>query len=305
MRRKLPRAVPWPPALICSILLGAAYVRAADKPEESPIRAAAKSFVEAFDRGDAKAVAAHWTENGSLVDDQGRVFKGRKAIEEEYAAFFKAIPGVKMKVAIQSIEFPTPVTAVEDGTATVSTPQGGPPVAGRYTAVHVRDKDQWLMAGVREARIETASGASPLQPLEWLIGAWETKSEGILTRTSLSWVADKKFIQREYSIRKGAAVISSGVQIIGWDPQAGQIRSWSFDSSGGHGTGLWTAVPEGWRIETIGALADGTSTSSRDLLIRVPGEDSVLGWRSYDRRAGQVLLPATKEIVLDRAPEKR
>ena len=138
MRRRLPQAVPWPLALIGSILLGAAYVRAADKPEESPIRAAAKSFVEAFDRGDAKAVAAHWTENGSLVDDQGRVFKGRKAIEEEYAAFFKAIPGVKMKVAIQSIEFPTPVTAVEDGTATVSTFSGRPagcrPVHGRPRA---------------------------------------------------------------------------------------------------------------------------------------------------------------------------
>src|SRR5262245_59077238 len=49
------------------------------------IRQAAAEFVAAFDRGDAAAVAAHWLEDGEYVDESGRVFSGRAAIEAEYA----------------------------------------------------------------------------------------------------------------------------------------------------------------------------------------------------------------------------
>lgn len=36
-----------------------------------------------------------------------------------------------------------------------------------------------------------------------------------------------------------------GTQVIGWDPAAGTIRSWMFDSDGGFGEGTWSkkAVP--------------------------------------------------------------
>ena len=52
-------------------------------------------------------------------------------------------------------------------------------------------------------------------------------------------------------------------------------------------------------------LPDGTPTASRDLLIRVPGEDDVLGWRSMARSAGGASLPDTPEVVLDRIAEKK
>ena len=57
------------------------------------------------------------------------------------------------------------------------------------------------------------------------------------------------------------------------------------------------------RIDSTGVTADGTPTSSKEILIRVPGEDNVLGWR-FDRKIGETPLPATREVVLDRVPEK-
>ena len=122
---------------------------------------------------------------------------------------------------------------------------------------------------------------------------------------SFRWIANKSFIERNYTVRQDGVQTASGVQIIGWDPQAGQIRSWSFDASGGYGSSLWTATPDGWRAESSGVLADGTPTSSQEVLIRVPGEDNVLGWRSFDRSAGDAALADTPEVVLDRIPEKR
>lgn len=276
-----------------------------EKSPEAAIRATADAFVKAFNRGDAKAVAALWTANGSLADERGEIFKGRKAIEDQYAAFFKAYPGAKMEVTIKSIEFPTETTAIEDGTAQVTSERAGPPAVGRYTAVHVREDGKWLMASVRESSLALPSNFSQLQDLGWMIGDWEAKRNGTTVQTSLRWIANKSFIQRDYTVREEGVVSSSGTQIIGWDPRAGQVRSWSFDSAGGYGTGLWSPAPEGWRIESTGMLPDGTATSSQDLLIRVAGEDNVLGWRSFDRRAGDATLPDTREVVLDRVLKKK
>jgi uncharacterized protein (TIGR02246 family) len=297
-----------PPAKASAKAAPAALVPAknsADTSDEAAIRAAESAFVQAFNRGDAKAVAALWTANGSLADDQGRVFKGRKAIEDEYAAFFKGHPGAKMEVAIQSIDFPAPGSAVEDGVARVLARNDAPPVASRYTAFHVRVDGKWRMASVRESGIELPSNYGRLQDFEWLVGKWETRSEAATVRTTVRWMANRSFLQREYTVRKGGVTDSSGIQIIGWDPRAGQVRSWSFDSSGGYGTGLWTPVPEGWRIESQGVLADGISTTSQDFLIRVPGEDDVLGWRSLNRKVGDRPLPDLREVVLERLPEKQ
>jgi len=282
----------------------------AEKSEEAPspdaaIRATADAFVKAFDRGDAKAVAALWTEDGTMADDRGEIFKGRKAIEDQYAAFFKAYPGAKMEVTIKSIDFPTPSMAVEDGTAQVVDHPAGPPVASRYTAVHVLENGKWLMATVRETAIPLASNFSRLEDLGWLIGTWESKGEGPTMRATFRWIANKSFIERDYTVREDGIQTASGVQIIGWDPQAGRVRSWSFDATGGYGSSLWTPTPEGLHGESTGVLPDGTPTSSQALLIRAPGENDVFGWRSFDRSVGDAALPDTAEVVLDRVPEKQ
>ena len=127
---------------------GAEKVAATNSPE-SAIRASADVFVKAFNDGDAKAVAAHWTAKGSLTDERGQRFQGRKAIEDEYAAFFKTHPGARMKISITSTEYPTPTTAIEDGAAQVTAPQAG------------RRGGQPLHGSPREGRRKMAHGQRP------------------------------------------------------------------------------------------------------------------------------------------------
>jgi uncharacterized protein (TIGR02246 family) len=293
-----------------AVLMVAAHARGAEKKPaaesgDTAIRATADAFVQAFNRGDARAVAALWTANGTLADDRGAFFKGRKEIEAQYAMLFKSHPGAKMEVAIKSIDFPTPSTAIEDGTAQVVTPSPVQPAASRYTAVHVREEGRWLMASVRETAIPLTSNFHRLEDLGWLIGTWETKRGATTVRATFRWIANKSFIERDHVVREQGVQTESGVQIIGWDPRAEQVRSWSFDASGGYGSSLWTTTPEGWQAKSSGVLADGATTASREMLIRVTGEDDVLGWRSFNRSVGDVALPDTPEIVLDRIPEKR
>ena len=163
----------------------------------------------------------------------------------------------------------------------------------------------WQMATVREVNIAIQSNYPRLEQFDWLVGKWEAKSKEVTIRTECRWIANKSFLQRDYVVRQNGLTTSAGIQIIGWDPQAGQVRSWSFDSSGGYGTGAWTPTQQGWRIASAGVLADGTRTSSQDVLICVPGERNVLGWRSTDRKVGTMALPDTDEVVLERLAERR
>jgi uncharacterized protein (TIGR02246 family) len=272
---------------------------------DTAIRLTAKAFVEAFNRGDANALAAMFTTGASVADDEGEVLRGQTAIRDEYARLFKAYPGAKIHVAVKSVEFPTPEMAIEDGVSQVSAEHAGPPVISRYTACHVLINGKWLMASVREAKIAVASNHSRVESLAWLVGTWKAERDGMEVESKIHWFANKSFLEREYNVSDDGIVISSGRQIIGWDPKAGKIRSWSFDASGGYGTGLWTATADGWQIETTGVLADGTPTSSRDILIRVPGENNVLGWKSIGRSRGEVSLPDAPEVVLDRIVGKK
>lgn len=272
---------------------------------DAPIRAAAQAFAEAFNRGDAAALAAHWLEKGDASDDTGARFQSRQAIAAEYHALFQKHPGIKMTVQVTSVQQPTATTAVEDGVTQISRKDEPLPVISRYTAFHTLEDGKWLIASVREWHVAGGSNLSQLKELEGLIGKWECKSSDATVHSEFRWSVGKHCIQRDYSVVRKGEVASSGMQIMGWDPQARQIRSWSFDSSGGSGTGLWTPTADGWRVDSHGALADGTPTASRDFVIRAPGENNVLGWRSVGRMVGQNQLPDTREVVLDRVVEKQ
>ena len=192
--------------------------------EASAIRAGEVAFVRAFNRGDAKAVAALWTPDGSLADDQGRLFKGRRAIEDEYAAFFKEHQGQRLKSPSSPSNCLPRTRPWKTAWPGVMTKDGTPPVASRYTAVHVRQGGKWLMASVRESGIELPSNYDQLQDFEWLVGTWETKADDTAVHTTVRWLPGQEFPGARVSVLKGGVQESSGLQIIGWDAQAGKVR---------------------------------------------------------------------------------
>jgi uncharacterized protein (TIGR02246 family) len=272
---------------------------------EAAIRATAVAFVKAFNKRDAKAIARMWMSDGTVADDEGRLIKGRKAIQDEYAALFKAHPTARMQVRVQSVEFPTPTMAIEDGISQVLTRDSAPPSAARYTAVHVLEDGKWLIATVRETALAVPSNYHRLKELGWAVGTWESNSENIHRRFRLRWIANKNFLQRDFTVEQDGLLSASGTQIIGWDPRSQQVVSWTFDSTGGYSTARWSPLPDGWQIESEGVSADGLPTSSKDRVVHVPADDNVFGYSSLDRRAGDMRLPDHREVAFDRVQEKR
>jgi hypothetical protein len=85
-------------------------------------------------------------------------------------------------------------------------------------------------------------------------------------------------------------------QWIGFDPSTAQIRSWTFDSRGGYGDGLWTREDNTWRSETTGVLPDGRIGTSFNTIRFV--DDTHLEWRSTGRNVeGQPMPDAEVRLV--------
>ena len=125
--------------------------------DEAAVRKTVEAYVAAFNRGDAAALAALWTEDGAIVTPEGETVKGRKAIQEGFQRFFKENPGAKVEVKTTSVQVQGGKTATEEGTARV-TVAGQPPDESTYTASYVKRDGQWLLASVTEA------AAAPRRP---------------------------------------------------------------------------------------------------------------------------------------------
>ena len=228
---------------------------------EDAIRKSAKEFTDAYDRGDANAIAAQWTKDGEYSVGSDTI-KGRDAIAKLYAGFFKVHTGSKMTVKIDSIRVLAPTVAIEKGTAAVSESKNGPPSSSDYTAIHVKQPDgKWLMVSVADSESPTIEFEKGLKEVEWMVGQWKAVSPEAKISLDCQWIANKNFLRLEISVQGDTGKIPGGVQIIGRNPNTGEINSWFFSANGGYGNGVWHHEDKRWYIQTEGVTVDGTPTS--------------------------------------------
>lgn len=295
-------------AVVGTAVAGFADDRNADEPKaptraqpaqgaEAAIRAQAAAFVKAFNAGDAPAIGRLFTAEARAVDVAGEAAEGRAAIEQEYAELFKENPGLAIEIHVDDVHLVGPGTAVEEGTSRVIPKDGAPPVVNHYSAVNLKREGAWLIASVRETPGEL-SGTDQLRALEWLVGDWVDESSDSTIESSCRWSPDKQALIRDFTIRANGKVAMTGTQRIGWDPAAEQIRSWEFDSEGGHGEGLWARLGNQWLIKATAVLQDGRTATATHLL--TPENPSTCRWRTTDRTIGGHVIPVADEFVMVR-----
>ena len=271
--------------------------------EVAAIRATSEAFVAAFNKGDAKAIAGMWTENGEYVDDAGQRVEGRAAIEKIYTEIFAASPGAKIEIAVDSIRLLSPTAAIEDGRANMEPKPAGVVGSGQYTATHVKVGGTWLMASVRDAWIQTPATVTSAADLEWLIGTWVAEENGVKTESVCSWVASGRFVERTSTTTQVDGTTTSGKQLIGWNPLEGHVQSWTFSPDGGHAVGNWMPIPGGWMAHLRGTTGEGIATTSINYLVRL--DDNAYAWQSVHRIAGSAVLSDTDEVIWKRQPVKK
>ena len=65
----------------------------ASAEDEKAIKQVAEAFIRAFNAGDAKAVAALYTDDAELIDEYGERIEGRPTIQDFYTALFNERKG--------------------------------------------------------------------------------------------------------------------------------------------------------------------------------------------------------------------
>jgi uncharacterized protein (TIGR02246 family) len=276
-----------------------------------------RSYLQAFNRHDATSLAAHWSPVGENLDlDSGETTSGREAVREVFAALFEEDAGATIGIDLTSIRPLRDDVAIVDGVSRI-TFTDGTASSSRFSAVVVRQAGRWMLDTVREASVPLqAAATSPLDDLAWLLGSWEDVSDGVTASTHCFWAADRSFLVRSHIVTDGPAfaprplpgddripgLLPPGgggsreiTEIIGWDPDRRQIRSWLFTSGGRFAEGSWSREGDAWTVQ----LDAGTAGDCVYTLSRLGADD--LSCRCSVDGLGEIMPPACDFVRTARA----
>ncbi|MEI7700703.1 MAG: nuclear transport factor 2 family protein [Planctomycetia bacterium] len=266
-----------------------------DAADEVAIRKAIDAYVAAFNKADAKSLAAMWAQEAvytnPLTDEE---VVGREAIEGQFASIFAEAKGVQLESTTLSIGFVSPNVAIEQGIARVIRPDKTSEES-QYSAVYVKRDGQWLLDRVTEEVVPVvASNYEQLRELEWMVGRWVDQDDKATVVTECNWTRNNNFLVRSFLVHVNDRINMSGMQIIGWDPAAKQIRSWVFDSDGGFGQATWKKKEDKWFIQQNGILPDGRKSASVNIIRFVDEKTCMI--QSVSRTVDDELLPDIAEV---------
>ena len=259
----------------------------------------AKDFIAAFNKGDAKAVAAFWMPDATYVDQTGREYKGRAAIEKLYEKAFASSKGSKLTIHVHSAKLVSPDVAVEDGITQVTPADDGPGSVARFSAVIVKKDGEWYFESVRDSVARPPSNAEHFDEIEWLLGEWVGEVEkGESARASYHWAENQNFIVSSFATTLNGVPVVGGTQWIAWDAIDKQIRSWSFYSGGGVGETVWTKDGANWLLKTSARTVEGKKVSATNVLTKT--DDDHVTWQMTKVTMDGESLPDLKPVKMKR-----
>jgi uncharacterized protein (TIGR02246 family) len=267
--------------------------------DEAAIRQMVAAYVQAFNSHDSKTLADHWSPDAVYLNrSTGEEVVGREAITGQFAALFEEQPELKLEVEVTSIQFLSPNVAIEQGTAKLVAPNSEPEEI-EYSAVDVKRDGKWLLDRVTDKSKEvTPTHYAQLKALEWMVGDWTEEGSDAEVEVDCKWTKNKNFLTRAFKISVDGEVDMSGMQIIGWDPAAKAIRSWTFDSNGTFSEGKWEQRGDRWFVRNLGVLPDGRSATMVNVI--KPVDENSFTWQTVERTAGDELRPHIDEIQVVR-----
>jgi uncharacterized protein (TIGR02246 family) len=274
---------------------------AAPAGDEAAVRAAIEKYALSMKTGDLKQILDYWTTDADFTDEDGQVHKGHEAIGKLFAANLKDLKSGKSGIKIESLRFLTPDVAAMEG-AIEFTPENGIPEFNRFSAVLAKRDGAWRIASARDLpELEGKVGERGMKELQWLAGDWTADDHGTIVKLNVKPGLDGRFAFMKYDIKTPKEQMTV-LQVLGFDPVEGTLRSWAFDSRGGFGDSLWTRENNVWTSLSSGVLPSGQIGSSINL-VQVTGPNSFT-WKSTQREVEGQPIPDA-ELKYTRVVENR
>jgi hypothetical protein len=192
--------------------------------------------------------------------------------------------------------------AIEEGRRVVSTKDDKSSAVTRYTFVLIKEQGQWKIASGREVNDEDSlTPHDRLKPLAWLVGDWVDEGSDAVIQMSCKWSDDTNYLLAEYNVKIQGKPAMKSSQRIGWDPLTEKIKSWVFDSDGGHGEGIWAQIDDHWVIKSTAVMPDG-QTGSATIVLEPQGKDTYI-MKGFDRIRGKTAEPDFEVKIVRKPPE--
>ena len=238
--------------------------------DEVQIGKSLDEFVAAFNEKNAEKLATCWTETATHTDrETGERTEGRAAIQADFTKIFAAQPTIKLSATLTRVKLITPDVAQVEGLSNVISGDGIP-VESVFTAIMTHSGDKWLFDSIEETAAPVpATPADALKQLEWLIGEWTDESGDVKVRTTFRWSANRAFLLRSFVADSADGSALEGTQVIGWDANLQQIRSWTFNSDGSFGASTWSKNGNSWMAKSSQTSANGDISSGTYVLEQV------------------------------------
>jgi uncharacterized protein (TIGR02246 family) len=271
-------------------------------PDEEAVAQAAGGLGKAYNEHNGKGFAAAFTAEGEYVDENGNVFHGRKAIEDEFANLLKANPDSSIELALVSLRTIAPGVMAADGTTHLTRKKGEPSVAGRCSLVCTKDGNKWLIASLREVAEdeEHASHHEQVRQLEFLVGDWVNQGGHSDVHFTCRWDEGLNFLVRDFAVHVAGQKTMTGTQRIGYDPLTGHLRAWIFDSAGGYADGYFHRDGDIWILKTTGVTADGQMASGTQMFGQI--DPHRLSWKPVDYVIGGEQVPDIPPVTIVKKP---
>jgi hypothetical protein len=154
-------------------------------------------------------------------------------------------------------------------------------------------------AAAAAAAADDARAEDPLGDLAWLTGDWVEEGDEPGVEFHGRWTGTGAFLVRAFRVALDEESTLPGLQVIGWDPAAKQVRSWTFDGTGGFGEETWSRQDETWTIRSKYTLPNGAKAGSVNVLTRL--DDDSFTWKSVNRDVNGELQPDIDEFTVVRA----
>lgn len=234
-----------------------AHPTASAKNDGDAVRSASRELRRAMQRRDSKAVQEMWWPEGEYIDANGHVLKASDIVSRLRESHPSNLaPAVECEPET-TLRFLTPDVATESGKLDCQTKTDGRLPARRYTAIWVKHNGNWMLDSLHEAFVDEPTVSAHLQSLEFLIGEWVGTTEDAATLVSAHWGGEGNYILREFAFTHDSGETVLGTQRIGWDPVAGRIKSWTFDTQGGTAEETWRLDGKRWIVDTVDISPDG------------------------------------------------
>jgi hypothetical protein len=146
---------------------------------------------------------------------------------------------------------------------------------------------------------EAPAAEDPLSDLAWLTGDWVEEGDNPGVEFHSRWTGTGAFLVRAFRVAMDEESTLPGLQVIGWDPSAKQVRSWTFDGTGGFGEESWSRQDDVWTIRSKYTLPDGSKAGSINVLTKL--DDDAFTWKSVNREMNGELQPDIDEFTVVRA----